>query len=283
MPTRRPPRRRLRLSSRRPNVTGVLHMGHALGCTIEDIFTRWKRMAAYNAMWLPGTDHAGIATQMVVERQLREEEKKSRHDIGREAFVERVWDWRAQIGRPDHRAAEDAGLLARLGSPEVHHGSAVLGGRDRGVRAPARGRAHLPRAPPHQLVRLVPDGALRSEVDYDEGAQGELYEFAYPLLDGTGEIVIATTRPETMLGDTAVAVHPDDPRHRAKIGKRIRNPLTGYELAVIADPILVDPKFGTGAVKVTPAHDPERLRVGPAQRPGHDLHLRRGRRGDGGG
>ena len=245
-----------------PNVTGFLHMGHALGCTIEDIFTRWKRMAAYNAMWLPGTDHAGIATQMVVERQLKAEEGKSRHDIGREAFVERVWSWRAKSG---DRILEQ---LKKLGcsldwdrlkfTMEPQYSAAVT---EAFVRLHEEGLIYRARRLINWCVSCRT--ALSDlEVDYDEGAQGELYEFAYPLLDGSGEIVIATTRPETMLGDTAVAVHPDDPRHRAKIGQRIRNPLTGYEFAVIADPILVDPKFGTGAVKVTPAHDPNDFESG---------------------
>jgi len=245
-----------------PNVTGVLHMGHALGCTIEDIFTRWKRMAAYNAMWLPGTDHAGIATQMVVERQLKAEEGKSRHDIGREAFLERVWAWRSKSG------GTILEQLKRLGcsldwdrlkfTMEPQYSTAVT---EAFVRLHDEGLIYRARRLINWCVSCRT--ALSDlEVDYDEGAQGELYEFAYPLMDGSGEIVIATTRPETMLGDTAVAVHPDDPRHRAKIGKRIRNPLTGYEFPVIADPILVDPKFGTGAVKVTPAHDPNDFESG---------------------
>jgi len=239
-----------------PNVTGFLHMGHALGCTIEDIFTRWKRMAAYNAMWLPGTDHAGIATQLVVERQLREKEKKSRHDIGREAFLEKVWTWRRTSG---DRILEQ---LKKLGcsldwdrlkfTMEPQYSAAVI---EAFVRLHEEGLIYKARRLINWCVSCRT--ALSDlEVDYDEGVQGQLYEFAYPLTDGVSEVVIATTRPETMLGDTAVAVHPDDPRHRDKIGKRIRNPITGYEFAVIADPVLVDPKFGTGAVKVTPAHDP---------------------------
>ncbi|HEY4394243.1 MAG TPA: class I tRNA ligase family protein, partial [Polyangia bacterium] len=197
-----------------PNVTGSLHMGHAM-YTIEDIFTRWRRMAAYNAMWLPGTDHAGIATQMVVERELKAKEGKSRHDLGREAFV---------------RLYEE-GLIYRA----------------------------------RRLINWCPNDrtALSDlEVDYDEGTQGELYEFAYPLADGSGEVVVATTRPETMLGDTAVAVHPDDPRHKSKIGKMVRHPIVDRELPIVADSILVDPQFGTGAVKVTPAHDPNDFETG---------------------
>ena len=245
-----------------PNVTGVLHMGHALGCTIEDIFTRWKRMAAYNAMWLPGTDHAGIATQMVVERQLRETEKKSRHDIGREEFVKRVWTWRQQSG--DQILQQ----LKRLGcsldwdrlkfTMEPSYSEAVI---EAFVRLHEEGLIYRAKRLINWCVSCR-TAISDLEVDYDEGKQAELYEFAYPLLDGSGEVVVATTRPETMLGDTAVAVHPDDPRHQAKIGRKIQNPITGYFFNVIADPILVDPTFGTGAVKVTPAHDPNDFESG---------------------
>jgi valyl-tRNA synthetase len=249
-----------------PNVTGFLHMGHALGCTIEDIFTRWRRMAAYNAMWLPGTDHAGIATQLVVERQLRETEGKSRHDLGREAFVERVWAWRKTSGD-------------RILEQQKKLGCSLDWERLKFTMDPAYSGAVI-----EAFVRLYEEGLIYRarrlinwcvscrtalsdlEVEHQEGRQGELYSFAYPLADGSGEIVIATTRPETMLGDTAVAVHPDDARHVQHIGKRIRNPLTGYEFSVIADPILVDPKFGTGAVKVTPAHDPNDFESGQRNR-----------------
>jgi valyl-tRNA synthetase len=239
-----------------PNVTGALHMGHALTCTIQDILTRWRRMAAYNAMWLPGTDHAGIATQMVVERQLRATEKKSRHDLGREEFVKRIWQWREQYG---NRILEQLKVMGcsldweRLKfTMEPEYSRAVI---EAFVRLHEEGLIYRDRRLINWCVSCRT--ALSDlEVEHDEGAQGELYEFAYPLADGSGEVVVATTRPETMLGDTAVAVHPDDPRHQAKIGKIIKHPFTGREFPIIADPVLVDPKFGTGAVKVTPAHDP---------------------------
>jgi len=239
-----------------PNVTGALHMGHALTCTIQDVLTRWRRMAAYNAMWLPGTDHAGIATQMVVERELRATENKSRHDLGREEFVKRIWAWRERYG---NRILEQLKVM----------GCSLDWERLKFTMDPEYSRAVI-----EAFVRLHEEGLIYRdrrlinwcvscrtalsdlEVEHDEGAQGELWEFAYPLADGSGEVVVATTRPETMLGDTAVAVHPDDPRHQAQIGKVIKHPFTGRELRVIADPVLVDPKFGTGAVKVTPAHDP---------------------------
>src|SRR5258708_2646333 len=245
-----------------PNVTGSLHMGHALGQTIEDIFTRWRRMAAYNAMWLPGTDHAGIATQMVVERELKAKEGKTRHDLGREEFVERIWEWRGRMG---DRILEQLKTL----------GCSLDWERTTFTMEPAYSAAVI-----EAFVRLHEEGLIYRakrlinwcvscrtaisdlEVDYDEGVQGELYEFAYPLADGTGEVVVATTRPETMLGDTAVAVHPDDPRHRSQIGKMLDHPIVDRQIPVIADAILVDPKFGTGAVKVTPAHDPNDFETG---------------------
>jgi valyl-tRNA synthetase len=245
-----------------PNVTGSLHMGHALGRGIEDIFARWRRMAAYNTMWLPGTDHAGIATQLVVERDLKETEGKSRHDLGREAFIERVWAWRQKSG---DRILEQLKVM----------GCSLDWDRTAFTMDPGYSKTVT-----EVFVRLYEQGLMYRdrrlinwciscrtalsdlEVEYDEGAQGELYEFAYPLADGSGELVVATTRPETMLGDTAVAVHPDDPRHKAKIGKLLKHPFVDREFPVIADPVLVDPKFGTGAVKVTPAHDPNDFESG---------------------
>ncbi|HEY2730216.1 MAG TPA: valine--tRNA ligase [Polyangia bacterium] len=238
-----------------PNVTGSLHMGHALGQTIEDIFTRWRRMAAYNAMWLPGTDHAGIATQMVVERELKAKEGKSRHDLGRVEFGKRIWDWRGRMG--DRILDQLKTLGCSLDwqrttfTMDPPYSAAVI---EAFVRLHEEGLIYRAK----RLINWCPScrTALSDlEVDYDEGVQGELYEFAYPLADGSGEIVVATTRPETMLGDTAVAVHPDDPRHQSKIGKMLEHPFVDRDIPVIADAILVDPKFGTGAVKVTPAHD----------------------------
>jgi valyl-tRNA synthetase len=209
-------------------------------------------MAAYNAMWLPGTDHAGIATQMVVERELRATEKKSRHDLGREEFVKRIWQWRERYGS---RILEQLKVMGcsldweRLKfTMEPEYSRAVI---EAFVQLHEEGLIYRDRRLINWCVSCRT--ALSDlEVEHDAGAQGELYEFAYQLADGSGEVVVATTRPETMLGDTAVAVHPDDPRHQAKIGKLIKHPFTGREFPVIADPVLVDPKFGTGAVKVTP-------------------------------
>lgn len=243
-----------------PNVTGSLHMGHALGNTIEDIFTRWRRMSAYNAMWLPGTDHAGIATQTVVERELAKE-GKTRHELGREAFEQKIWQWRQKSGDRilDQLKALGCSLdWDRLKfTMDPDYSAAVI---ECFVRLHEEGLIY-------RAERLINwDVGSRTalsdlEVEYKD-VQGELYEFAYPLADGSGELVVATTRPETMLGDTAVAVHPDDPRHQDKIGKAIKHPILGYEFPIIADPILVDMTFGTGAVKVTPAHDPNDFECG---------------------
>src|ERR1700730_3451445 len=245
-----------------PNVTGSLHLGHALTATIEDVLARWKRMSGVNVCGMPGIDHAGIATQMVVERELQKNEGKSRHDLGREEFLKRVWQWKEQSG---NRIAQQHRAL----------GASLDWDRERFTMDEASSRAVR-----EAFVRLYDDGLLYRaerlinwcvkdgtalsdlEVDHEEGVKGELYRFAYPLADGSGEIVVATTRPETMLGDTAVAVHPDDERYKAMIGKNVRHPITGREFPIIADSELVDPKFGTGAVKVTPSHSVEDFESG---------------------
>jgi valyl-tRNA synthetase len=235
-----------------PNVTGSLHMGHALTCTLEDVLVRYHRMRGFNALWQPGIDHAGIATQTVVERILKRE-GKSRHDIGREAFLERVWQWKEQSGG---RITEQQRVL----------GTSADWPRTRFTMDPDMNRAVR-----EAFVRLYKEGLIYRDtrlIHWDteaqtvlsnlevenEPANGELFEFAYPV-EGGGEIVVATTRPETMLGDTAVAVHPDDPRYKDLHGKFVTHPLLSRRIPIITDAELVDPKFGTGAVKVTPAHD----------------------------
>ena len=238
-----------------PNVTGSLHMGHALTVTLEDALIRWRRMQGRKTLWLPGTDHAGIATQMVVERDLKKTEHKSRHDLGREKFVERVWTWKRTYG---DRITKQLRVL----------GCSLDWSRERFTMD-----EQLSRAVREVFVRLYDEGSMYRaerlvnwcprchtalsdlEVEHDDEHKGELWSFAYPLAEGKGEIVVATTRPETMLGDTAIAVHPDDARYRTLVGKHVRHPLLGYEIPIIADADLVDPEFGTGAVKVTPAHD----------------------------
>ena len=236
-----------------PNVTGSLHMGHAQRCTLEDALVRWHRMRGYNALWQPGTDHAGIATQLVVERTLARE-GTSRLALGRDGFVERVWQWRRETG--------DRILTQQR----------ILGASADWTRAKFTMDPAMSRAVTEAFVRLYEQGLMYRatrlinwcpecrtslsdlEVENEEGANGELFEFAYEV-EGGGEIVVATTRPETMLGDTAVAVHPDDPRYKGLPGRRIKHPFADRSFPIIADAILVDPKFGTGAVKVTPAHD----------------------------
>jgi valyl-tRNA synthetase len=238
-----------------PNVTGSLHMGHALFCTLEDILARYHRMAGYCTLWQPGIDHAGIATQTVVERQLKRE-GKSRHDLGREAFIERVWQWKAESGG---RIAEQQRVLG-VSADWPRSKFTMDPDMSRGVR--------------EAFCRLYEEGLIYRDtrlVHWDceaqtvlsnlevenEPANGELFMFAYPVrqADGGGEIVVATTRPETMLGDTAVAVHPDDPRYAHLHGKSVDHPFVDRKIPIITDAVLVDPTFGTGAVKVTPAHD----------------------------
>jgi valyl-tRNA synthetase len=238
-----------------PNVTGSLHLGHALTATIQDVLIRFRRMQGRNVLWVPGTDHAGIATQMVVERELQQKEGVSRHDLGREKFLERVWAWKREYG--DRITVQHKALGASLDwsrerfTMDEQSSRAV---REVFVRLYEEGLCH--RA--NRLINWCPrcHTALSDlEVTHEEAHAGELWSFAYPLADGSGEIVVATTRPETMLGDTAVAVHPDDDRYRAMVGRRVRHPLLGRTFPIVADAILVDPRFGTGAVKVTPAHD----------------------------
>src|SRR5438045_2525065 len=245
-----------------PNVTGSLHLGHALTATIEDALARYKRMNGFNVCWMPGIDHAGIATQMVVERELQKKEGKSRHDLGREEFLRRVWQWKEQSG--DRIALQHRALGASLDwnrerfTMDERSSRAV---REAFVRLYEEGLLY--RA--ERLINwCVKDRTALSdlEVEHEEHAPAELYKFAYPLADGSGEIVVATTRPETMLGDTAVAVHPDDERYENFVGKKIRHPIVGREFPIIADAELVDPKFGTGAVKVTPAHSFEDFEAG---------------------
>jgi valyl-tRNA synthetase len=235
-----------------PNVTGTLHMGHAFQHTLMDALTRLHRMEGDRTLWQPGTDHAGIATQMVVERQLNAQ-GLSRQDLGREAFVERVWQWKAQSGDTISRQ------MRRLGN-------SVDWSRDRFTMDEG-----LSDAVTEVFVRLFEEGLIyrgQRLVNWDpvlhtalsdlevvaEPEPGSLWHLRYPLEDGSGHVVVATTRPETMLGDTAVAVHPEDERYRHLIGRSIRLPLTDRTIPIIADEY-VDPAFGSGCVKITPAHD----------------------------
>ncbi|MBI3072632.1 MAG: valine--tRNA ligase [Deltaproteobacteria bacterium] len=243
-----------------PNITGSLHLGHALTATLQDILIRFRRMQGMNALWLPGTDHAGIATQMVVERELKKD-GVSRHDLGREKFLERVWKWRDEYGR-------------RIGEQHKILGASLDWSRERFTLDPG-----LSAAVREAFVRLYEEGIVvrgerlinwctrchtaLSDLEVDhEDETGKLYHIAYAVKGTAGErVVVATTRPETLLGDTAVAVHPDDKRYAALVGKTAVLPINGREVPIIAD-AYVDPKFGTGVVKITPGHDFNDFAVG---------------------
>ncbi len=235
-----------------PNVTGSLHMGHALMGTLQDALIRHKRMQGYNTLWQPGLDHAGIATQAVVERQLRRE-GLSRHDLGREAFVARVWKWKEESGGRIMEQMRALGCSADWERTKfTMDPDMAVAVRESFVRLYEEGLIYRDT----RLINWCSDcRTALSDLEVDnQDTQGELYEFAYPV-DGESELVVATTRPETMLGDTAVAVHPEDPRYLHLHGKKLKHPFVDRLIPVITDAILVDPEFGTGAVKVTPAHD----------------------------
>jgi valyl-tRNA synthetase len=236
-----------------PNVTGRLHIGHALVNTLQDIIVRWKRMSGFNTLWVPGTDHAGIATQMVVERDLNAQ-GINRFDLGREAFVERVWAWKEKYGN------EIIDQLKRLGASADW--SRLRFTMDEG----------LSRAVRHVFVSLYNDGLIYRdlamvnwcphcrtaisdvEVEYRD-QNGKLYTIEYPVVGSDRRLQVATTRPETMLGDTALAVHPEDERYKGLVGKQAMLPIANRAIPIVGDAILVDPEFGTGVVKVTPSHD----------------------------
>jgi valyl-tRNA synthetase len=243
-----------------PNVTGSLHIGHALNNTLQDVLIRFERMRGKAALWLPGTDHAGIATQMVVERQLAAEGNQSRRDLGREDFVAKVWEWKAKSGGTivnqlkrlgascdwsRERFTLDEGLSAAVRKVFVTLYKEKLIYRDK----------RLVNWDPHFQTAISDLEVEQREVD------GHYWHFAYPLEDGSGEIVVATTRPETMLGDTAVAVHPSDERYTHLIGKAVRLPIVNRPIPIIADEY-PDPEKGSGAVKITPAHDFNDFAVG---------------------
>jgi len=243
-----------------PNVTGALHMGHALNGTVQDLITRWRRMQGYEALWMPGTDHAGIATQSIVEKRMLEEEGKTRHDIGREALVERIWKWKDVYE-------------ARILSQQKQLGASCDWRRVRFTLDEVCSRAVR-----RTFFKMFQDGliyrgkrlvnwdaflqtAVADDEVYDEEIDGHFWTFNYPVVDDAGNptgerISYSTTRPETMLGDTAVCVHPTDERYTALVGKKVRIPVNGRLIPVIADGLLADKELGTGCVKVTPAHDP---------------------------
>lgn len=245
-----------------PNVTGQLHVGHALNMTIQDVLIRLARKLGYNTLWIPGTDHAGIATQSRVEKELKEKENLTRFDLGREKFLERVWQWKEHYGNVITKQMRKLGVSVDW-TRERFTMDEGLSKAVRKVFVDLYKQGIIYRDT--KMVNWDPETKTvlsDLEVEYEENFKGELWSFAYPLADGGGEIVVATTRPETMLGDTAIAVHPDDVRYKHLIGKKVKHPLLNREIPIIADAILVDPEFGTGAVKVTPAHDPNDFEVG---------------------
>lgn len=243
-----------------PNVTGKLHMGHALDNTLQDILIRFRRMQGYNTLWMPGTDHAGIATQIKVEEVLAKEEGKTRYDLGREAFIDRVWIWKEQFG------SNIINQLKGLGSScdwererfTMDEGCSKAV-REVFVSLYEKGLIYQG----HRITNWCPRcNTALSDIEVEhEDTPGHLYHVYYAAEDGNGGVTIATTRPETLLGDSAVAVHPDDKRYQDLIGRNLILPLVGRKLPVIADEY-VDPSFGTGAVKITPAHDPNDFEMG---------------------
>ncbi|MEP6919639.1 MAG: valine--tRNA ligase [bacterium] len=242
-----------------PNVTGSLHMGHALQHTMMDVLTRYKRMCGYRTLWLPGMDHAGISTQLMVSRELKKE-GLTRHDLGREKFVERVWKWKSESGgqitkqmrregasvdwtREKFTMDEDLSRAVREVFVRLYEEDLIYRG--------------------NRIVNWCPnDQTVLSDLEVlKEPQAGKLYYLRYPAKNGGGSVTVATTRPETMLGDSAVAVNPNDDRYRSLVGSTLMLPLTNREIPVVADEF-VDPEFGTGAVKVTPAHDPNDYEMG---------------------
>ena len=250
-----------------PNVTGSLHIGHALGSTMQDILIRWKRMQGFNAMWMPGTDHASIAVHVLLEKDLKRRENKTRFDLGREEFMRRAWAWKERSGN-------------RISEQEKLMGFSLDWQRERFTMDERSNQAVT-----EAFVRLYEEGLIFrakrminwdpvsetvvSDLEVDTSEEnGSLWEIKYPIVGGGGEIVVATTRPETMLGDTAVVVHANDERYKHLVGKTVELPLTGRQIPIVAVDIVrdgkpwPDPEFGSGAVKVTPAHDPSDYEVG---------------------
>ncbi|MBN9521787.1 valine--tRNA ligase [bacterium] len=239
-----------------PNVTGALHMGHALNNTLQDVLIRWRRQQGFNALWMPGTDHAGIATQSVVERLIFTQEKKTRHDLGRDELVRRIWEWKDKY---------EARILGQLKSI----GASCDWQRTRFTLDPVCARAVR-----ETFFRMFRDGyiyrgkrlvnwdaqlqtSVADDETYTEDTKGGFWTFKYPVVGVPDTFIrFSTTRPETMLGDTALCVHPSDERYKALVGKKALQPHTRREIPIIADGILADPELGTGCVKVTPAHDP---------------------------
>lgn len=242
-----------------PNVTGVLHIGHALNNTLQDILIRFKRMGGYNVLWMPGTDHAGIATQNVVEKQLLEE-GLDRHTLGREKFIERVWKWKEQSGGTIISQLKKLGASCDWSRERFTMDEGLSEAvKEVFVRLYHEGLIYRS----HYIINWCPrcQTALSDlEVEHHE-VSGKLYHLKYPFKESDRFVVVATTRPETMLGDTAVAVNPEDKRYQEVIGKKVILPVVRREIPVIGDPY-VDIEFGTGCLKITPAHDFNDFEIG---------------------
>ena len=243
-----------------PNVTGQLHMGHALDSTLQDILTRYKRMQGYAALWLPGTDHAGIATQIKVEEELRVKEGLTRYDLGREKFLERVWEWKNKYG---DRIVEQQKVLGAScdwdRSAFTMDSTRAKSVRETFCELYEKGLIYKG----SRIINWCPKcrtALSDAEVEYKD-MPGSFWHIRYPIEDSDEEFIIATTRPETMLGDSGVAVHPDDERYKHLVGKNAILPLVGRKLPIVADEY-VELGFGTGAVKMTPCHDPNDYEVG---------------------
>lgn len=267
-----------------PNVTGSLHLGHALTAAVEDTLTRWHRMKGHATLYVPGTDHAGIATQSVVEKMLMKSDGQTRHDLGRQEFVKKVWEWKGEYG------TRITNQLRRLGSSvdwsrerftmDEMLSKAVVEAfnvfHERGLLYRANRLGNWSCALKSAISDIEVDyieleGRTFLEVKTHKGNSkdprgryefGVLTSFAYSVEDSEEQLVVATTRLETMLGDTAVAVHPEDPRYTHLHGKYVIHPFSGRKIPIITDPVLVDMSFGTGAVKITPAHDPNDYECG---------------------
>ena len=243
-----------------PNVTGQLHMGHALDCTLQDILVRFKRMQGYSTLWLPGVDHAGIATQIKVEEELRVKEGKTRYDLGREKFLQRVWQWKEEYGNRIVEQQKKMGVSCDWKrSRFTMDDTCAKAVRETFCDLYDKGLIYkgsrIINWCPHCITALSD-----AEVEYTD-KPGNLWYIRYPLSDGSGDLVVATTRPETMMGDTGVAVNPEDERFKHLVGKTCILPIIGRELPIVADDY-VELGFGTGAVKMTPAHDPNDFEVG---------------------
>ena len=245
-----------------PNVTGDLHLGHALNGSIQDVLIRWHRMQGYRTLWQPGYDHAGISTQNVVEKQLAAE-GLTRHDLGREAFIERTWEWLEKTGRTIMGQYRRLGASLDYSRERFTLDDALLAGRDGVLRAALGPRLDLPGEPDRQLVPVPPDRDLgpRGRARRD-GRRAHLRALSVRRTEtATDGIVIATVRPATILGDVAVAVHPDDQRYRDAVGREVVVPYVERAVPVIAD-ARVEPSFGSGALKITPGHDPLDFEIG---------------------